>query len=223
MFADFWFSSLYQPLLNFLVYLYNTFAGGNMGWAVIILTIILRFVLLPFSIVSQRNEINRERAEAAAAAATLAFKNDSVAQKEEYRRIMRRHHLSPWAKVIVLGVQGLVLVLLYQVFMGGIFGERLIKTLYVGVSFPGLINNIFYGHNLSQIHSLLWPFIAAVYLFVSILVGKGRWSGWEKSEFVFLFLFPLFTFTVFCFADCIFPALNCFKKRLNAQGYAFRI
>lgn len=166
-----------------------------MGWAVVLLTIGLRLVLLPLSIVSQRNEFDRERAEADAAVAARAFKNDPVAQKEEYRRIMRRHRLSPWAKVIVLGVQGLVLILLYQVFMGGIFGERLIKTLYAGIGFPGLINNDFYGQNLSHTHDVLWPMIAAAYLFVSILIQKGKRTGWEKSEVVFLFLFPLFTFT----------------------------
>jgi hypothetical protein len=44
----------------------------------------------------------------------------------------------PWAKSIVLGVQGLVFVLLYQVFLRGITGEKIIKILYVGIAIGDL-------------------------------------------------------------------------------------
>ena len=46
---------------------------------------------------------------------------------EEIRKIMKKNMVSPWAKVMSLGFQLLVLVLLYQVFIRGITGERVIK------------------------------------------------------------------------------------------------
>lgn len=190
------FTFLYQPLLNALVWIYNGLADHNMGWAVIILTVSLRIVLLPLSIIAQRDSVRVKHMRREAAESVKVFKNDPVIQKEEYRRIMKKNKVSPWAKVMMLVIQLIVLILLYQVFMGGIFGERLVRVLYPGVSFPGVINNNFYGHNIGEVHNVLWAGIVALYLFISIAVTKGKLSGWQKGEMVFLFIFPLFTFTV---------------------------
>lgn len=190
-----WFTFLYQPLLNALVWLYNGLAQQEMGWAVIILTVLLRVILLPFSIIAQRDSLRMRKVRLEAAEAVKVFKNDPVAQKEEYREIMKNNKISPWAKAVVLMIQLIVLILLYQVFMGGIFGEKMIRVLYSGVGFPGAINNNFFGHNIGELHNSVWAGIAALYLFLSIVVSKGKLSGWQKGEVVFLFMFPLFTFT----------------------------
>ncbi|MCX6782069.1 MAG: YidC/Oxa1 family membrane protein insertase [Candidatus Magasanikbacteria bacterium] len=192
--SDFWFSYLYQPLLNALVWIYNNLANQNMGWAVIILTVFLRAALLPLSIISQRDAMRQRQVELEAKKAVEMFKNDRVAKNEEYRKIMKKNRISPWAKVLVLGIQALVLVLLYQVFISGIFGERLVKVLYDSISFPGAINNDFYGHNIGLKHDVLWGAIVAVYLFVFIIIQKIADKSWEKSEAIFLVLFPLFVF-----------------------------
>lgn len=190
-----WFTFLYQPLLNALVWIYNNFSDHNMGWSVIILTVMLRIALLPFSIIAQRDSGKMKQVRLEAVEAVKIFKNDPVAQKEEYRKIMKKNKVSPWAKVVVLLIQFVVLILLYQVFMGGIFGAKLVKVLYQGVSFPGAINNSFYGFNIGELHNSIWAGIAALYLFLSIAITKGKMSNWQKGEVVFLFLFPLFTFT----------------------------
>lgn len=189
-----WTVCLYQPLLNALVWIYNGLAHQNMGWAVVILTLFLRLALLPLSIISQRDMLRQRQVEADARKAAESYKKDRVAQNEEYRKIMRANRISPWAKVIVLGIQALVLVLLYQVFISGIFGERLVSVLYQSVSFPGTINNLFYGHNIGLSHDTMWAGICALYLFFGILIEKIADKKWEKSEAVFLILFPLFVY-----------------------------
>ena len=138
----FWHSYLFQPLLNALIWLYANVAQNNMGWAVIWLTVALRVILLPLNIISERNEIEHESAEIEAEAAAKAFKNDHIAQNEAFRRIMKKHKISPWAKTAMLLIQIIVLVLLYQVFVRGMSGERLAKELYAFMDLPGRINNI---------------------------------------------------------------------------------
>ncbi|MEK7102209.1 MAG: hypothetical protein AAB912_01095, partial [Patescibacteria group bacterium] len=61
MFDFFWNDYLFRPLLNILIWLYNNWAGENLGWAVVILTVSLRVLLLPFSIISERNAVRYER------------------------------------------------------------------------------------------------------------------------------------------------------------------
>ena len=130
MLSYFWSAFLYQPLFNALIWIYLNIAGRNLGWAVVWLTIFLRAILLPLTIISERDAIRQEKVNEEARHAAKAFKNDAVAQKEEIRKIMRKNKISPWAKVITLGAQLLVLILLYQVFIRGINGERVIKFLY---------------------------------------------------------------------------------------------
>lgn len=194
MFSYIWYYFLYQPLFNALIWIYQNIAHQNLGWAVVWLTIFLRVVLLPLTIISERDAVRQEKAEEEAKKTAAAFKNDPVAQKEEIRKIMRRNRISPWAKTLTLGIQLLVLILLYQVFIRGITGEKIIKLLYPWVDFPGKINAVFYGFDIGLRHDSFWAGLAAIYLFVSILLSNIKNKHWEASRATFLFIFPLFTF-----------------------------
>jgi len=196
MIADIWFTFLFQPLFNALIYIYSTIADNNLGWAVIWLTIFLRIFLLPLSFISERNRHKQKNVEEEAKKTVQAFRDDSVAMKEEFRRIVKKNKISPWAKVLALGIQILVIVLLYQVFVQGINGERVVKILYPFIDFPGNINVIFYGFNVGATKVASWAFLAAAYLFVAIFLEHGIKKTWSKPDAIFLFLFPLATFAV---------------------------
>jgi len=196
MLGDIWFQFLYQPLFNVLVLIYNTIAEQNLGWAIVWLTIFLRLILLPLSIISEKNSRKHEKVEEEAKKAALVFKNDRVAQQEEFRKIMKRHKVSPWAKVVVLLVQVLVLVLLYQVFMRGVTGEKVIKILYSFIDYPGKINTMFYGFDVGFVHDYVWAGLAAGLLFLTIFFEHKKGELWQRGEAVYLFLFPIFTFSI---------------------------
>jgi membrane protein insertase Oxa1/YidC/SpoIIIJ len=194
MLTYFWANYLYQPLFNALIWIYFNIAERNLGWAVIWLTVFLRVILLPLTIISERDAVRQKKTEEDARHAAKVFKNDAVAQKEEIRRIMKKNRVSPWAKAMLLGFQLLVLVLLYQVFVRGITGERIIKLLYPWIDFPGKINTDFYGFNIGNRHDSFWAGIVALYLFISIFLSEGIGRKKDRSRTTFLFLFPLFTF-----------------------------
>jgi len=197
MFSFIWYTYLYQPLFNVLIWIYSNWAGQNLGWAVIYLTILLRVVMLPLSIVSERNAMKQEKFEEEVDLKLKSFKHDSIAQKEELKKIMKKYHISPWAKTVMLLVQVLVLVLLYQVFVRGITGEKIIKLLYPWmVDFPGKINTVFYGFEIGRIHDALWSGVTALYLFVSIFIENRNRKKWETSQVIYLVVFPLFTFGI---------------------------
>lgn len=192
MIIDLWVSYLYQPLFNVLIWIYNEVANQNMGWSVIILTVFLRLFLLPLSIISERDKVRMQKIEEEALKTVAEFKNDPVAMNEEYRKIIKANRISPWAKMITLLVQFLILIMLYRVFISGIFGENMLKMLYPSVSFPGEINNQFYGYHVGLSHNLVWAALVGGYLFLGTFIRKITDKTWEKSEVVFLFLFPLF-------------------------------
>lgn len=194
MLAQLWNTFLYLPLLNALIYLYNTIALHNLGWGVVWLTILLRIVLLPFTIISIRGATKEKKIAEDAAKAVEIYKNDPVAQKEEMRRIMKQHHISPWARTLTLVIQAVVFILLYQVFIHGITGERVSKDLYAFIDYPGKLNTLFYGFELGKVHDTLWALVTAIYLFISILLHHLKRPQWQKSDLYFLIFFPLSVF-----------------------------
>jgi len=195
MFGTFWYTFLYQPVFNFLIELYNTIAGENLGWAIVLLTVLLRIVLLPFTLVTEKARSQNIELEADLHKAEKEFSNDSVLRKQEIRRILKKRKIRPWAKTIVLAVQLLMLVLLYQVFVQGVTGIQVIHTLYPTVDFPGKINTDFYGFELSERHNIVWPVLVALFLFGEIYFElKGKRV--RQADMFYLIIFPIVSFFI---------------------------
>lgn len=195
-FIVFWNQYLYIPLYNFLIWLYLNYSAYNLGVAVIILTILLRLLLMPFTILVERGKIIGEAAERAVREIQRDFANDPVKQRHFIRRYLKRNKLRPWAKAVVLGVQGLVLVLLYQVFIGGINTQEKIPLLYSWIPRPDFINTQFFWFDIAQRNFFLAAIVAG-YIFAEILIGQ-----WEEKvkptqqEQTFALFFPVMTFLV---------------------------
>lgn len=193
----FWHDFLYQPLFNLLIWIYNGWAGNNLGWAIVYLTIILRIVLLPFTLVNEYNRLKNEALYKEIKEIERAYQNDDVLKKQEIRKVMKKRRVQPWAKVIVLGIQALVLVLLYQVFIGGLRGDQIIEVLYPSVAWPGAINTQFYGFDLGSRHDFVWAGIVAIFLLTEIYWTFRRFKGrLEKKDLTYFIFFPLVVFIV---------------------------
>lgn len=192
----FWNEFLYRPLLNVLVWLYNGWAGDNLGWAVVMLTATLRLVLLPLSIVNQRNAVRFAKIKEQIAELKETFKGDPVMLKQEIREVMGKTRVSPWAKTLILAIQGLVLVLLYQVFVAGMSSGKIVPHLYQWNSAPGTINTIFFGTDIA-LRSFSWAVFIGLWLFLdAYFVAKKNDGQVTKGEMIFVITFPLAVFAV---------------------------
>lgn len=190
-----WNSFLYQPVFNALIWIYNNWTDHNFGWAVVYLTLLLRICLLPFTLVSEHAEQLNDDISKDVARIDKEYHNDHILKKQEIRRLLKKRRVSPWSKAIVLGMQGIVLILLYQVFLRGITGEKVLQILYPSIDFPGSINTIFYGFDLGMKHDSLWAGIVMVWLMAEIYMGLRRSKGSvSTSDLAYFVLFPLFIF-----------------------------
>lgn len=198
MFATLWHDLLYQPLFNFLILIYNNWTDMNFGWAVVYLTLLLRVVLLPFSLVSERNRVRNAELSAEIDRLSREYRSDPIMRKDEIRRVLRKRKVQPWAKIIVLGIQVLVLILLYQVFLRGITGEKILKILYPTVDFPGVINLNFYGFHLGEQFNIFWSGAVGLWLFLEIYFDykNKNMKGLRKGDLLYFVLFPAAVFMV---------------------------
>ena len=89
-------------------------------------------------------------------------------------------------------LQLLVLVVLYQVFMGGIrFTPH--ETMYHWVNVPAAVDTMFLGFDLAQ-KSYFWPSLVGVILFLQIYsVQKKRAHLVTRADVMYMLLFPIFS------------------------------
>ncbi len=188
-----WHTWLYAPLLNLLIYLYDSVGMGSLGLAVVALTIAIRLALLPLSILSERGALSFDRLQEKIRDIENESRTDPVHKNERVRELLKKNKVSPWAKVVVLAIQLLVLVLLYQVFMGGI--NRQLGALYPWVERPDTINTAFLGFELGK-RSFVWAAGVGLFLFIEIAVSLKRRVHVERSDMYYLIVFPLFSLCI---------------------------
>ncbi len=165
-----------------------------MGWAVVYLTIALRVLILPLTIIGERNTAKNEEVEAEIVKLAKEFHYDKVQQKQEIRRRLKHRRVQPWAKALSIAIQALVFILLYQVFINGITGVRMLRTLYPFVDFPGEINRMFYGFDLKKTHDIIWSGIVGIWLALEIYVGFRKKRSLHRGDLFYFLFFPVGVF-----------------------------
>ena len=194
-----WDHYLYIPLFNLLIILYLTWAGFNLGIAIILLTIITRVVLLPFTILTERGKIISQRLHREFNEVKKDYSSDPVLQKQKIRELLKRKKIRPWAKAIVIGIQAVVLLLLYQVFLGGINSQKNLQLLYPQIPRPDFINTHFLWFDISQ-QNLMLAALVAGFLFSFMLIEQwNERRQLSRGEVLFMIFFPASIFLVLAF------------------------
>jgi len=191
-----WEQYLYIPLFNLLVWIYLNYSNFNLGVAVIILTLALRFVLLPFTLLTERGKLISYRLRKDIADIKKDYSDDPIKQKIEIRRFLKTKKIRPWAKAISLAVQALTIVLLYRVFIGGINTEEKLHLLYPNIFRPDFINTNFLWFDIGQ-RDLTIAAVAAGYIFAQILIKVwDHRRQMNNREQIYSLLFPATIFLI---------------------------
>lgn len=97
------FGFISKPLLTLMKFLFGIF--GNWGIAIIALTIIMRFVMLPFNIVSFKSARAMQKIQPQLAAAREKHKNDPMAVNRETMALMKQHNANPLSSCLPMLIQ----------------------------------------------------------------------------------------------------------------------
>ncbi len=150
----------YQPLLNGLVFLIDVMPMHDIGLAVILLTIIVKFIIFPFqhrSIITQRKmrelapELKRVKEK---------YKKDSQMQAKKTMEIYREHGINPLSGFLILLIQLPLFIALYKIFMGGVNFDS--SIIYPFISVPQNINIHFLGFFDMTQRSYFWAALAGI-------------------------------------------------------------
>ena len=115
---------VYQPFLNLLVGIYYVLQQipnlphADMGIAVIIFTLALRFILLPITLASQRSEAERRLLEAKVKQLKHDLRSDPIRLNQEIKKLFRTNPRMVISATLDLTIQVVIALMLG----GGVFG-----------------------------------------------------------------------------------------------------
>ena len=109
-----WHTLLVNPILNLLVVLY-ALVGGNMGWAIILLTLITRAILIPAMLPSLKTMKKQRDIQPQLQKIKEKYKYDKKKQAEEQMKLFKEHGLNPASGCLTQIVMLVVLFALYNV------------------------------------------------------------------------------------------------------------
>ncbi len=135
---------LYRPLFNALVFLYESVTFGDLGLAIILLTIVIRVILYPLFRKSIRNQMLLQRIQPHVKRIQLDHKDNREKQAQALLELYREHKVNPFSGFLLLLVQLPILIALYRLFLNG-FSPESFADLYSFLSHPEAINETFLG------------------------------------------------------------------------------
>ena len=138
----FFYITLYQPLFNALVLLYEHVSGQDFGVAIIILTIIIRVILYPISVKAINSQKNLQKLQPKIEEIQKKYKDDKEKQAKETLGLYKREKINPFSGLLLSLIQIPILIALYKVFWDGLNPSEL-ANLYQFVSNPGHLDPLF--------------------------------------------------------------------------------
>ncbi|GBD34125.1 Membrane protein insertase YidC 2 [bacterium HR34] len=136
---------LYNPLVNLLVIIYENFPIKDFGIAIIILTLLIKFIFFPLTQKSIQSQKELKKIQPKIDEIKEKYKDDKVKQSQALMELFRKEKVNPMSGCLPILVQIPVLIAVYRVFWQGVDQEKLVPHLYNFVHITGSINYNFLG------------------------------------------------------------------------------
>ena len=135
---------LYQPIYNLLIFLYAVVPGQDIGIAIILLTIIIKLVLYPFSLKSLKSQRALAEIQPKIDELKAKFKDKKDEMAKAMMQLYSKEKVSPFSSCLPLLIQLPIFFALYRVMRDGL-RQAEINDLYSWVPNPGHIDPMFFG------------------------------------------------------------------------------
>lgn len=145
MISTFFHAAFYNPIYNALVALIAIVPGSDVGIAVILVTIIIRLVLLPFSLSAARTQRAMKLLEPKIKELKEKHKGDKEKEALETLALYKEEKVNPFASILTVFIQIPVLLALYWVFYYEPFSTINVARLYAFTPIPHTISLQFLG------------------------------------------------------------------------------
>ena len=162
MITDFFNAVFYDPIYNALVALVALIPGSDVGIAVVLVTVVIRLVLLPFSLSAARTQRAMKSMEPRLKELKETHKGDKEKEALETLALYREAKVNPFASILMVFIQIPVLLALYFVFFYEPFPAINAARLYAFTPTPDAASLEFLGIISVAGKSMVLAFLAGV-------------------------------------------------------------
>ncbi|MCX7589736.1 MAG: YidC/Oxa1 family membrane protein insertase [bacterium] len=190
---NFYQTLIYNPLLNILIFFYQTISFNDLGLAIIFLTILIRILLYPLSNKMFKTQTILQKLQPEIKIIQQKYKKDPQKQLQETLAIYKKYNINPFSMYFFIFIQIPILIALYKIFSQN-FEILDFNNLYNFVSRPQNINLMFLGLiNLAK-PSIIIAGLAAVFQFWQIYLSFKVLKDKKHINKIALYLGPIATF-----------------------------
>jgi YidC/Oxa1 family membrane protein insertase len=192
----------YRPILNALVFFYQTIAFHDFGIAIILTTLLIRFVLYPLFHKGAHQQAVMQRIQPKIKKIQEIHKDDREKQTRALMELYKEHGVNPVSSLLLLIIQLPILIALYGIIRSGI-GQAQIDMLYFFIQRPAVITHSLLGFiNLEDKNFILVALAAlAQYVQARMMLFTPKpgtvLSPAEKMGRQMAFIGPLVTLFIF--------------------------
>jgi YidC/Oxa1 family membrane protein insertase len=133
------------PIYNLLVFLIGVMPAGDVGLAVIAVTLIVKIIILPLSYSAVRTQRAMKVIEPELNEIKKRYKDDSAEQARQQFALYKKYRINPFASFFTLLIQLPILLALYWVFRGEALPSIDVNSLYTFVAIPPHISTQLIG------------------------------------------------------------------------------
>lgn len=137
-----WNEIFYQPIYNILIFIVNNVTFGDVGFAIIIVTILVKLALSPLTKKSIKSQILMKKMEPEIKQLKKDFPNKEEQAKKTFE-LYKKYGTNPFSGCIVVLIQLPVIFALYYVFLKGLSLDT--GAIYSFISKPISMNTSFLG------------------------------------------------------------------------------
>lgn len=136
---------IYLPIHNLLVFLVDIVPGGDLGVAVILVTLAIKFVLMPLSLSAVKTQRMMRVIDPEMKELREKYKDDRETQAREMLALYKKYGVKPFSSILLLIIQIPIVLGLYFVAQGATLTALDPSLLYSFVAVPTVFSTNFLG------------------------------------------------------------------------------
>jgi len=175
-FRTLWLEGLYKPIFNTLIFLISILPNYSLGWAIILLTFLIKLILLAPNQKALKAQKQMQKVQPQLDALKKKHKDNPQKLAEETMKIWQKHKVNPMSSCLPMLIQFPVLIALFYVVKNGLdfINPQLLYGSLKGFD-AFLIEPVFLGLiDLTKINILVLPIIIGLLQFGQMRLTLGK-------------------------------------------------
>ena len=164
-----WNELFFRPIYNILIWIISVLPGYSLGWAIVILTLIIRTILYIPTFKSLKAQTSMQEIQPKIQELKKKYKNDSQKLSEETMKLYKEHGVNPCGSCLPILIQMPILIAVFQVLRvkNSVDNAKYLYPFLAGFDFEKVDLSFYWVHNLLDPEKIALPILVGLAQFVS--------------------------------------------------------